>query len=94
MYHFIHSWGLLFVALSPRVPKLAGNLVLHTHPLNRSLFFNSDCGLGYSFVGGIILFSGSLYALTLTNKRWLGAIPPFGGLLFLVGWGLLALTGI
>lgn len=42
------------------------------------------------FLGGILLFSGSLYALALTGIRKLGAITPFGGLLFLAGWALLA----
>jgi uncharacterized membrane protein YgdD (TMEM256/DUF423 family) len=42
------------------------------------------------FLLGTILFSGSLYLLTLTNVRILGAIVPMGGVLFLVGWGLLA----
>lgn len=35
---------------------------------------------------GVIIFSGSLYALCLTNARWLGAITPIGGLCFLAGW--------
>ena len=35
---------------------------------------------------GILLFSGSLYLLALTNIRWLGAITPLGGLCFLAGW--------
>lgn len=39
-----------------------------------------------SFLAGILLFSGSLYLLALTNARWLGAITPFGGISFLVGW--------
>jgi uncharacterized membrane protein YgdD (TMEM256/DUF423 family) len=47
---------------------------------------------GYCFAGGILLFSGSLYALALSGVRALGAITPFGGLLFLVGWGKLAWT--
>ena len=38
------------------------------------------------FVAGIVIFSGSLYALSLTNIRWLGAITPLGGLCFLAGW--------
>jgi uncharacterized membrane protein YgdD (TMEM256/DUF423 family) len=42
------------------------------------------------FVAGIVLFSGSLYALALTEVRWLGAITPFGGLAFLAGWLALA----
>jgi uncharacterized membrane protein YgdD (TMEM256/DUF423 family) len=41
---------------------------------------------GYLFVIGIVLFSGSLYALSITNQRWLGAITPLGGLAFLAGW--------
>ena len=41
---------------------------------------------GFLFVAGIVLFSGSLYALALTNVRGLGAITPLGGLCFLAGW--------
>jgi len=44
---------------------------------------------GWCFALGVLLFSGSLYALALSGTRWLGAITPFGGLLFLAGWGLL-----
>ncbi|HEX5520281.1 MAG TPA: DUF423 domain-containing protein [Longimicrobiaceae bacterium] len=47
---------------------------------------------GWLFVVGIVVFSGSLYALTLSGARWLGAITPFGGVAFLVGWLLLALA--
>jgi uncharacterized membrane protein YgdD (TMEM256/DUF423 family) len=39
-----------------------------------------------AFVFGIVLFSGSLYLMTLTGQRWLGAVTPLGGLGFLVGW--------
>ncbi len=46
---------------------------------------------GWFFVLGIILFSGSLYVMSLTGKRWLGAITPLGGLAFLAGWALLAI---
>ena len=45
---------------------------------------------GWSFVGGIVLFSGCLSVLTLTGQRWLGAIVPLGGVLFLIGWAALA----
>jgi uncharacterized membrane protein YgdD (TMEM256/DUF423 family) len=41
---------------------------------------------GWSFVVGIVLFSGSLYAYGLTGLRWLGAVTPFGGVGFLIGW--------
>lgn len=47
---------------------------------------------GWLFVVGIVLFSGSLYALALTGNRKLGAITPLGGLAFLGGWLLLALA--
>ncbi|MEE3509444.1 MULTISPECIES: DUF423 domain-containing protein [unclassified Pseudomonas] len=47
---------------------------------------------GISFVVGIVLFSGSLYLLTLTGVTRLGIITPFGGLAFLVGWLLLGLA--
>jgi uncharacterized membrane protein YgdD (TMEM256/DUF423 family) len=44
-----------------------------------------------SFLAGILIFSGSLYLLAVTNVKWLGAITPLGGLSFLVGWGWLFL---
>jgi len=47
---------------------------------------------GWLFVGGTVLFSGSLYALALTGVRWLGAITPLGGLAFMAGWICLALS--
>ncbi|MEP7071925.1 MAG: DUF423 domain-containing protein [Verrucomicrobiota bacterium] len=46
----------------------------------------------YLFAAGIILFSGSLYGLALTNARWLGPITPLGGLCFLAGWVCLFLA--
>ncbi len=45
---------------------------------------------GWLFLAGTILFSGSLYLLSLTGTRWLGAVTPFGGLAFLAGWLCLA----
>jgi len=45
---------------------------------------------GWCFVAGIILFSGSLYALALSGVTILGAITPLGGLAFLIGWAALA----
>ena len=65
------------------------------------LFNHSKPGLakwsGYLFIAGIILFSGSLYALTfikaavLPGYNWVGAITPIGGLCFILGWLFLAL---
>ncbi len=56
--------------------------------------------VGYCFMAGIVLFSGSLYLLTtanligLSDVRWLGPITPIGGLFFIVGWLLLAFAGM
>ena len=44
---------------------------------------------GWLFVAGIVIFSGSLYILSLTGIRWLGAITPIGGAAFIIGWGCL-----
>jgi len=46
------------------------------------------------FTLGIVIFSGSLYILSVTNKRWLGAITPIGGLLLLAGWAVLGVQGM
>lgn len=45
---------------------------------------------GWLFIAGTVLFSGSLYLLALTGRRWLGAVTPLGGVAFLIGWGCLA----
>ena len=44
---------------------------------------------GWAFIFGIVVFSGSLYVLSITGMRWLGAITPIGGVGFLIGWILL-----
>lgn len=48
---------------------------------------------GWSFVAGVLLFSGSLYLMTITGQTKLGAITPFGGLLLLAGWGAVVAAG-
>jgi uncharacterized membrane protein YgdD (TMEM256/DUF423 family) len=45
---------------------------------------------GWFFLLGILLFSGSLYVVSLAGIRWMGAVTPIGGLAFMVGWILLA----
>ncbi|MBI4433077.1 MAG: DUF423 domain-containing protein [Candidatus Omnitrophica bacterium] len=47
---------------------------------------------GFLFSAGIVLFSGSLYVLSLTGMRWLGMVTPVGGLCFLAGWVIMALV--
>ena len=49
--------------------------------------------LAVLWIGGIVIFSGTLYILSLSGERWLGAITPIGGVLLLAGWLLLAIRG-
>lgn len=49
---------------------------------------------GFLFLAGTVLFSGSLYAMTLTGVRALGAVTPLGGLCFLAGWAVLAAAAL
>jgi uncharacterized membrane protein YgdD (TMEM256/DUF423 family) len=49
---------------------------------------------GFCFLAGIALFSGSLYAMTLTGMRALGAITPLGGLAFLAGWAAIIVAAV
>ena len=46
----------------------------------------------YSFIFGILIFSGSLYALSISNTSFLGAITPFGGLSLILGWSFLIIA--
>jgi uncharacterized membrane protein YgdD (TMEM256/DUF423 family) len=48
----------------------------------------------YAFIVGVVLFSGSLFVMTLTGLRWLGAVTPLGGLAFLVGWAAVFVTAL
>jgi len=45
-------------------------------------------------VAGILIFSGSLYVLSISGIRWLGAITPIGGLCMIAGWALLAVAAL
>lgn len=73
-YQMYHSLALL----------LTGLLLLQ---FGHSVWLN---WAGRFFLLGILLFSGSLYLLSLTEMRWPGPITPLGGLCFIIGWGLLA----
>ncbi len=66
---------------------LLGVALLATHIPGRIVTW-----AGVSFVVGILLFSGSLYLLTLTGISKLGIITPFGGVAFLIGWLCLGLA--
>lgn len=49
---------------------------------------------GWLFLFGIVVFSGSLYVMTLTGARWLGAVTPIGGVCFLLGWAALVTAAV
>lgn len=49
---------------------------------------------GWAFLAGVVIFSGSLYALAVTGVKMLGAITPIGGVTFIVGWVLLGFAAI
>lgn len=59
--------------------------VLELHGISRHIR-----SAGWLFVAGTILFSGSLYGLTLSGERWLGVVTPLGGVAFIGGWLMLA----
>jgi uncharacterized membrane protein YgdD (TMEM256/DUF423 family) len=75
-YHLFHALGLLAVGL------LAAQL-----PASALLKWS-----GWLMLAGIVLFSGSLYALALTGVRWLGAVTPAGGTALLAAWALLVVA--
>lgn len=73
LYHFVHSLALLAVGVLCRVGVP-----------RRSL-----SAAGVAFITGLLIFCGSLYLLSVTGLRWLGAVTPLGGVAFLSGWLLL-----
>lgn len=78
-YQMYHALALVLVAL------LLNNLSNSSTPLTIS---------GYSFIAGTILFSGSLYALSLSGFKILGAITPLGGVAFITGWICFAIAAL
>ncbi|NEP04643.1 MAG: DUF423 domain-containing protein [Okeania sp. SIO2G4] len=73
-----HSLALLMVAFLLTIEELPQGLMV---------------AAGYAFIIGIVIFSGSLYALSLTGIKWLGAITPIGGIALIIGWGCMAVAG-
>jgi uncharacterized membrane protein YgdD (TMEM256/DUF423 family) len=76
-YHFVHALGLLVVPVMARLGVLK--------PSSSTIV----CAL---LLGGIVIFSGSLYVLAITGRLWLGAITPIGGLSFIAAWIVLAVA--
>jgi uncharacterized membrane protein YgdD (TMEM256/DUF423 family) len=75
-YQFYHSLALLLVGILALLQPQATMLK----------------SSGWLFFFGIIIFSGSLYVLSLTGVRWLGAITPLGGVAFILAWACLAIS--
>ncbi len=73
-YHMVHALALILIAIL--ADRFPGSSLV--------------AWSGWLILLGIVLFSGSLYALTLSGISALGAITPFGGVAFLIGWILLA----
>jgi len=71
LYHFIHALGMLCIGLTARAGTLSSKVAGR---------------VGALLLAGIVLFSGSLYALALTRIYFLGAFTPLGGLAFIAAW--------
>jgi len=80
-YQFIHTFAVLVCAILIRldIGKKA----------QKGLLSAAIC-----FIIGILCFSGSLYALALTGIKWFGPITPLGGVFFMIGWVLLAVSAL
>ncbi len=75
-YHTWHALGLILIGLLST--QLPGNAWL--------------AWAGGFMLAGILLFSGSLYILSIAGIRWLGAITPFGGMAFITAWAITAVA--
>jgi uncharacterized membrane protein YgdD (TMEM256/DUF423 family) len=73
-YHFYHTLALLAVGL-----------LVQQFPQTSAFKFS-----GWLMVGGMLIFSGSLYLLAISGTRWLGAITPLGGVALLAAWAAMA----
>ncbi|MFM9267385.1 DUF423 domain-containing protein [Tychonema sp. BBK16] len=76
-YQMYHALALLLVAL-----------ILSRAEQSQTFFAVA----GWAFIVGTVIFSGSLYTLSLSNIKWLGAITPLGGVAYIVGWGCLGVA--
>ncbi len=77
-YQMYHSFGLLITGLLARNAGEVDHVKLRLS--------------GFFFIAGMVIFSGSLYLLSVFDLRWLGMITPLGGLSFIAGWAMIAWT--
>jgi uncharacterized membrane protein YgdD (TMEM256/DUF423 family) len=78
-YQMYHALALLLVALLLSRAEAAQSTLV---------------AAGIALIVGVVIFSGSLYTLSLTSIKWLGAITPLGGLGLMIGWGCLAVAAL
>lgn len=78
-YQMYHALALLAVAILLSRADVASGLLT---------------AAGFAFIAGVLIFSGSLYALSLSGIKWMGAVAPLGGTAFLIGWGCLAVAAL
>ena len=92
-YQMYHALALCLLGVLGLLPARA----LDNRGAAAALAIGSDAlysASGFGFLAGTLLFSGSLYALALSGKLWLGMIAPLGGVSFLVGWLCLLLLAL
>jgi len=77
-YHMFHALGLLAVGLT--LTQLPESALLKLS--------------GWLMLAGIVIFSGSLYVLSTTGWKWLGAVTPFGGLSFIAAWVVFVVAAV
>ena len=80
-YQFIHATAIIICGLL---------LLMNLGAKAQKYFFIA----AICFIIGILCFSGSLYGLALTGIKWFGPITPFGGLLFIIGWGVFSFAAL
>ncbi len=79
LYHYIHALGLLLIGALAASNAISPTLARWA---------------GLLLLIGIVFFSGSLYILALTGNRTWGAVTPIGGVCFIAGWVVLAVSGL
>jgi len=75
-YHFYHSLGLILLGLVMLQSQSTGGMLKYA---------------GFFMLAGIVLFSGSLYGLSMSSWKWLGPVTPLGGVSFIIAWLLLGI---
>lgn len=87
-YHFYHSLGIIAIGIVALLYE--GSSAAATEGRTAAGAVSRLQWAAWLMLAGVVLFSGSLYAMALTGQRWLGAVTPLGGVAFIAAWVLLA----